>query len=197
MKVTELTINNQKYKVLIAESQEDKANGLKGVKKLPENKGMLFVWDKPQKVSMTMQDTIIPLDQIFIDEDGEVLKIVHRIDTEQDLLESCDNTKWVLELNINSNVEEGDYVEGLIEEDQNDEYKFPVMKILDSKGDVQYELEGGERIFSRISTKKIIKWAKRAYLSHNDIDYKRLGNTVIKELHAQDNRKPEYVEAPK
>ena len=195
MKVTELTINNKTYKVLIAESEEDKHKGLRGVQKLPESKGMLFVWENPQEVSMTMDETLIPLDQIFIDSDGEVLKVAHRDDVEQDSLESCSDCQYVLELNINSGVEEGDQVEG--ELFSNDDTKLPKMKILDSKGDVQYELEGGERIFSRISTRKIIKWAKRSDKSHKDSDYKRLGKIVIKELKAQDDREPEYVEAPK
>jgi hypothetical protein len=55
-------------------------------------------------------------------------------------------------------------------------------------------LLGGERIFSRKSTKVIIRKALKAYRSKEDKDYKALGKYVFKELKAQDGRKQEYVE---
>jgi len=55
------------------------------------------------------------------------------------------------------------------------------------------ELDGGERIFSRKSTRVIIKKAKKAYVSQLDKDYKALGKYVFKELNKQDDRDPEYV----
>jgi uncharacterized membrane protein (UPF0127 family) len=36
---------------------------------------MLFVFDKEDQVSMWMEDTTIPLDVIFIDEDYNVVKV--------------------------------------------------------------------------------------------------------------------------
>lgn len=194
MKKQDIEIGDKKYTVLIAESQEDKTRGLSKVEKLPEGKGMLFVWDGPQEVSMTMKDTWIPLDQIFIDEDGEVIKVAHRNDTEKDELVSCGNTKSVLEVNINSGIEEGDYLDSDLEDD---DPKTPVMKVLAPDGSTQMELEGGERIFSRKNTKVLIKQAKRANNSKSDSDYKRLGRSVFKFLNIQDNRDPEYVKAPK
>lgn len=194
MKKQDIEIGDKKYTVLIAESQEDKIRGLSKVEKLPEGKGMLFVWDEPQEVSMTMKDTLIPLDQIFIDEDGEVIKIAHRNDTEKDELVSCENTKSVLEVNINSGIEEGDYLDSDLEDD---DPKTPVMKVLAPDGSTQMELEGGERIFSRKNTKVLIRQAKKANNSKSDSDYKRLGKSVFKFLNIQDNRDPEYVKAPK
>ena len=58
------------------------------------------------------------------------------------------------------------------------------MLVLDENGDVQFRLEGGERIFSRISTKKFIKAAIKAYRSDKDSDYKKVGKLVFKELNA-------------
>ena len=58
------------------------------------------------------------------------------------------------------------------------------MLVLDENGDVQFRLEGGERICSRISTKKFIKAAIKAYRSHKDSDYKNVGKLVFKELNA-------------
>ena len=60
------------------------------------------------------------------------------------------------------------------------------------------ELEGGERIFSRISTKVMIRKAKKALSFKDDKEKyeklcKSLGKYVFKELKAQDLRDPEYV----
>lgn len=70
------------------------------------------------------------------------------------------------------------------------------MLVLNSDGDVQMRLQGGERIFSRIFTRKLIKAAIRAYKSDDDSDYRRVARFVLKELDAQDNRDPQYVEKP-
>ena len=60
-------------------------------------------------------------------------------------------------------------------------------------------LQGGERIFSRINTRTLIRKAKRAY-EHKDKDYdkycKALGKYMFKCIKIQDNREPEYVQAP-
>jgi hypothetical protein len=45
------------------------------------------------------------------------------------------------------------------------------------------ELEGGERIFSRKNTKVLIKYAKKAYKTKEDKDYKALGKRLFKFLH--------------
>lgn len=200
MKVQDIEIGNKKYKVLIAESEEDKSRGLRGVKKLPKGKGMLFVWDSPQKVSMTMQDTPIPLHQIFIDEDGEIIKEAIREDINQDVLISCEDTKWVLEINPDNTIQEGDYVEGLVEEDK--ESKTPIMKVLSPDGSTQMELQGGERIVSRRETVVLIRKAKKANSlktdpSKYDKACKNLGKYMFKVLKGQDSRDPEYVQAPK
>ena len=58
------------------------------------------------------------------------------------------------------------------------------MLILDSEGNVQAKIQGGERIFSRISTKRMIKAALKAYKTDADVDYRRVGRIVLKELDA-------------
>lgn len=70
------------------------------------------------------------------------------------------------------------------------------MKVLAPDGSYQFALKGGERIFSRISTRRFIKYAKRANKSKLDKDYASLGRAVFNELSAQNDRGPEFVEAP-
>lgn len=69
------------------------------------------------------------------------------------------------------------------------------MLVLDPNGETQMELDGGERIFSRANTKVLIKFAKKAFASQNDNDYKALGKRVFKFLQVQSENSPEYVKS--
>ena len=73
------------------------------------------------------------------------------------------------------------------------EIKKSKMLVLDSEGNVQMKLIGGERIISRIKTKQLVKAALKAYKTDNDSDYKRVGRMILKELNAQDDRPTQYV----
>lgn len=203
MEKTTIKIGEKIYKVQVARTPEERATGLSNVDKLPKDEGMLFEYPEVQEsVQYTMEDTSIPLDIIFIDEYGEVIKKSSAKKFSKTPIEAED-VLYVLEVNINSGINIGDVIEELeseedSEEDFSDEEKEMIsgnkMLVLDSNGDVQYKLEGGERIFSRIITRKMIKQALTAYKLDTDEEYKKLGKLVFKELQAQDSREAEYVE---
>ena len=183
-----ISINSKEYKVQEAKTPEEREKGLQGIKELPENEGMLFYFDPPEdNCSFWMKNTLIPLDIIFIDEDQEVISVYKgEPNSEEPITE--DNVSYVLEVNADSGIKEGDDLE--IEDDDSG----PVMKVLASDGSEQYSLWGGERIISRKETKTIIKKANRADASKEDKDYKSLGKYVFKVFKGQDNRDPEYVQ---
>lgn len=187
-----IEIGDKEYNVEVARTEEEKIKGLQEKESLGENEGMLFIYDEPQELAFWMKDTAIPLDIVFIDEDGEVISVQQGQPYDETLLEE-DGVMYVLEVNQNSGIQLGDELD--IEEDDDD--KQPVMKVLAPDGSTQMELEGGERIFSRKNTKTLIKMAKRAYSSELDKDYKALGKKVFKYLHIQDTNTPEYVDTPK
>lgn len=187
-----IEIGDKEYNVEVARTEEEKIKGLQEKESLGENEGMLFIYDEPQELAFWMKDTAIPLDIVFIDEDGEVISVQQGQPYDETLLEE-DGVMYVLEINQNSGIQPGDELD--IEEDDDD--KQPVMKVLAPDGSTQMELEGGERIFSRKNTKTLIKMAKRAYSSELDKDYKALGKKVFKYLHIQDTNTPEYVDTPK
>ena len=58
----------------VASTPEQRNTGLMGVKGLPENRGMLFLFREPVRVGFYMKDTLIPLDIAFIGR-GIVLEI--------------------------------------------------------------------------------------------------------------------------
>lgn len=192
-----VTIGEKSYRCKVAKNEEDRKKGLMGITILPPDEGMLFVWDEEGTHEMWMKNTEIPLDQIGINDDEEVT-LVHTAQPNQEILIPFHNTKYILEVNANSGIMQGDEVD--IDDEQDlDKY---VMKILAPDGSAQMLLQGGERIFSRISTKQIITWAKKAYKNRKNSDIyfkycKRLGKRVFREIKAQDTRKPEYVESPK
>ena len=191
-----IKIHNKEYKVKEATTPEEKAKGLQGIDKLPEDEGMLFYFDPPQDVQFWMKDVNIPLDIVFIDDDEEVIKVQEGIPNDETFIEAPD-VAYVLEVNANSGIQVGDE----LELDDEEEDKGPVMKVLAQDGSDQYVLWGGERIFRRAFTKQIIKWAKKAKITNSEKEkiqiYKRLGKKIFKEIKAQDERTPEYVQAPK
>ena len=65
--------------------------------------------------------------------------------------------------------------------------------ILGEDGTPQGSIGSGSRIFSRASTKVMIRKAKKADESKFDVDYKDLGRYVFGELDRQENREPEYI----
>lgn len=187
MKVVNIEIGKQRYKVEVACTEEDRIKGLQGRESLDEDKGMLFVFDEPDTIDFWMKDTKIPLDIIFINEDMEVIS-VYQGEPENENIAEEDNVKFVLEVNQGSGIEEGDELD--IEEDE----ELPKMKVIAPDGSTQMELEGGERIFSRKNTRTLIRMAKRASKSKEDKDYKALGKKMFTYLKQQDEREPEYVE---
>lgn len=182
-------IGDKEYNLREAKTKEERSKGLSGIKELSKDEGMIFYFDEPQTVSFWMKDTLIPLDIIFINSDNEVIS-VHEGKPNDKTPITEKNVKYVIEVNANSEITEGDDLEF---EDDSDK-----MLVLDQDGNVQMELEGGERIFSRISTKVMIRKAKKALSFKDDKEKyeklcKSLGKYVFKELKAQDSRDPEYV----
>lgn len=189
MKTTEVKLGSKKYTLEIAETSKDRRKGLMGVKNLDVDKGMLFDFGEEGNHEMWMYNTPLALDQIFINAEQEVIKVVTREPNDEELI-GAEDTLYVVEVNANSGVKVGDELEFL---DDSREY---TMKVLAVDGSTQMELKGGERIFSRLNTKVLIRQAKKAYTSQADGDYKRLGKSLFKFLHKQDTNEPEYVQIP-
>ncbi len=64
--------------VEIARTEPERRKGLMDRKSLGENAGMLFIFDETSVHSFWMKNTLIPLDMIFVDDDGRIAGIVER-----------------------------------------------------------------------------------------------------------------------
>ena len=185
-----IDVGNKQYKIETVTTEADMRQGLSDRESLEEDKGMLFDFGEVKDtVEFNVAEMKFPIDIIFINDDDEVIKVAKNCQPGEDVF-SCDEVRYVLEVNANSGVKEGDDIE--IHDCDDD--KTPVMKVLAPDGSTQMELKGGERIFSRANTKTLIKMAKRAESSKEDTDYKKLGNKVFKYIKTQDTNTPEYVQ---
>lgn len=74
LKTEKITVGGQKVTAEIADDDASRERGLMHRTKLPENEGMLFVFDQPQPLSFWMKNTLIPLNIGYFDEDGKLLQ---------------------------------------------------------------------------------------------------------------------------
>lgn len=200
MKELIIEIAGKEYKVLVAETEKEREQGLSNIESMDDDEGMLFVMPEGQRqVIFNTAEMEFDIDLVFIDQNDEVYNVVlgkaHSDDPIISTPEENRRTKYVLEVNANSGIKIGDELD-IEDEDEisDDEIK---MYILGSDGKPQMDLVGGERIISRIETREIIRKAKKANKSKEDKDYKKLGKYIFKVFEKQDNRPSEYVEAPK
>src|ERR1700693_874363 len=75
LKTAELKISNQPITAEIADTPQASENGLMFRDSLPEDHGMLFIFDQPKKASFWMKNTKIPLSIAYIDSNGKILEI--------------------------------------------------------------------------------------------------------------------------
>lgn len=191
-----VNIGNKKYNCQLAKTEEQRRKGLMDVEYLAPDEGMLFEFDEEGTHEFWMKNTPLELTQIAVNDDDEV-EYVYQATPNDETLIPFENCKYLLEVNRTTEIQKGDD----FEIDDSDNLNKYVMKVLAPDGSTQMNLQGGERIFSRISTKKMIKQAKKANTLRKDpVLYeracKKLGRICLKELYAQNHRDQEYVQVP-
>ena len=70
----DIEVGGQTLTVAIAETAEQRSQGLRGVEALPSGlDGMLFVFEQTRTATFGMEDTLIPLDIWWFDQDGRLV----------------------------------------------------------------------------------------------------------------------------
>lgn len=100
-----VTIRGHTFSVEIADANEERVKGLSGRDDLDEEKGMLFVFERPVLSSFWMKDTRIPLDIIFMN-NNRIVTIHHNVKPQPNTPESqlqrytpTEQANFVLEIN--------------------------------------------------------------------------------------------------
>ena len=103
------------YHIEVATTPEQMELGLMNRPSLPEDAGMLFVNKRPEAISMWMKNTMIPLDMLFIGDDGRIINISANA-TPYSLAEIKSNGAALAVLEINGgqaaahNIKKGDLI---------------------------------------------------------------------------------------
>jgi uncharacterized membrane protein (UPF0127 family) len=99
-KVTFTDAGGRSVGVEIAERDQDRQRGLMYRTRMAEDRGMIFVFEERTNHSFWMHNTCIPLDMIYIDQDGLVVGIEENTPTMSDQTFDVDClSKYVLEVN--------------------------------------------------------------------------------------------------
>lgn len=112
-----IKIRGASIEVELAKTPEEQAQGLSGKTSLPENQGMLFLYDKPGLYSFWMKDMNFPIDIIWVDENYRIADITKNLspDTFPQSFQPSKPAQYVLEVNTGfadrNNIRVGDTVD--------------------------------------------------------------------------------------
>jgi uncharacterized protein len=84
-------------KAEIADTPDERNKGLMFRKKLPDGKGMLFVFEYDHVLSFWMQNTYIPLSIAFITHDGKIIDIKDMYPNDTSSVLSSRSARYALE----------------------------------------------------------------------------------------------------
>lgn len=96
----ETATGTHEFRVELALTPPERARGLMNRESMEDDHGMLFRFDMVRPVTMWMKNTLIPLDMIFIRENGTVAGFHENAEPlSEDVIASPEPVLYVLELN--------------------------------------------------------------------------------------------------
>ncbi len=88
------------FRVEVADDPSERSQGLMFRESMPTSAGMLFVYDRPQRASFWMRNTLIPLDMVFADQNGVVTRIhENAVPLDETGIDGGPGVQFVLEIN--------------------------------------------------------------------------------------------------
>jgi uncharacterized membrane protein (UPF0127 family) len=114
---TQLSAGMHLIKAEVAAADAERQQGLMYREKMPNNAGMVFVFDAPATQCMWMKNTLLPLSVAFIDANGRILNIEDMKPQTLDSHCSKGPVVYALEMNLGwfkqKNIKPGSSIEGL------------------------------------------------------------------------------------
>jgi len=88
----------KRFSIEIADDNNERSAGLMFRRTMPDDRGMLFVFENTRRVAFWMKNTPMPLDLVFIGEDGEVKAVMPGIPFSEAPIAPPEPVRFVLEL---------------------------------------------------------------------------------------------------
>lgn len=95
----ELSIGMYRISTEVAASYESRARGLMGRESMPDNAGMVFVYEQQATHCMWMRNTLIPLSVAFLDDDGVIINVAQMTPQSDDSHCAKRPARFALEMN--------------------------------------------------------------------------------------------------
>ncbi len=109
-----IEINGVKLQIEIALTDQERATGLMFRQSIPENYGMLFIFEREQVLNFWMKNTAIPLSIAYIRENGLIIGIYDMKPYDETPISSIYPCKYALEVNkgwfTKNNIKTGDMI---------------------------------------------------------------------------------------
>lgn len=187
-----------KLRVTIADTPSKQAKGLMFVREMPKDKGMLFSFNKPDILSFWGQNTYIPLDIAFADENGIIknIEIIQPFNLKP--VKSSSKCKYAIEANVGYFDEHGIGIgDKIVIDEENEDIsvlsfrkKIDISRysMLGSNGVKKAQLMGNEYGFDiQDAEREAREKAKQSYESLPLISPENIGSILVDE---------EYEEMP-
>jgi len=193
-----IKIGKHIYLTKVAKTIEDRVKGLLGTSSIKKNMGMLLVFDEPGFHKITMVGMKYPLLLVGISKFNEVLQVIPAEVGNNYIFKK--KVLSVLEVHPDSKIEEGEEVihASVVNEGNMLDLHYELNSegeyfILDQNGNVQVELEGSERIVSRIHTKKLMLLFDAYKKDKTEKNLAAIGSHMVSIINTQDSQDFEYV----
>ncbi|HEX8989227.1 MAG TPA: DUF192 domain-containing protein [Rhodocyclaceae bacterium] len=99
MPMMELTVGMYRIEAEVAATQDDRMLGLMHRKAMPQQHGMLFVFDANARHCMWMRNTLLPLAVAFLDEQGRIINVEEMQPQTDDNHCAAKPARYALEMN--------------------------------------------------------------------------------------------------
>jgi uncharacterized membrane protein (UPF0127 family) len=94
-----MVIGRETFNLEIADSMEEHRRGLMYRESMPQDRGMIFVFDTEEDRSFWMENTLIPLDILYVDAAGRIVSIKAMAPRDRTPVPSEGPARYAIELN--------------------------------------------------------------------------------------------------